>query len=152
MDVLRDPHIETATHEVHAEAGKTRYMIQKEIDRKTWAVKHISSKFACAAISKEDIQLCLYSISDNNSYLRSNRDPVDKMITMLTTWFKPDSVEDGFSLAINSGRGGARLTHSHTRQYHYVLQSLTLWREVRRVVVRLLRDYTCAHHLPVHSP
>jgi Protein of unknown function (DUF2009) len=34
------------------------------------------------------------------------------------------------SLAIRSGRGGARLSHDHAKQYQYVLQSLTLWREV----------------------
>ena len=35
-----------------------------------------------------------------------------------------------FSLAISGGVEGARLTHDHSRQYYYVLQSLTLWREV----------------------
>lgn len=38
--------------------------------------------------------------------------------------------DPSYSLAINDGEGGHRLTHSHTRHYHYVLQSLTLWREV----------------------
>lgn len=28
------------------------------------------------------------------------------------------------------GSQGARLTHSHERQFNYVLQSLTLWREI----------------------
>ena len=31
-------------------------------------------------------------------------------------------------------RGGARLSHSHDRQYAYVLQSLTLWREISHEV------------------
>ncbi len=35
-----------------------------------------------------------------------------------------------YSLAITSGEQGSRLTHSHARHYHFVLQSLTLWREV----------------------
>lgn len=34
-------------------------------------------------------------------------------------------------------RGGARLTHSHERQYNYVLQSLTLWREISHEVGRV---------------
>jgi hypothetical protein len=33
-----------------------------------------------------------------------------------------------------AGTGGARLTHNHERQYHYVLQSLTLWREISHEV------------------
>lgn len=32
---------------------------------------------------------------------------------------------------------GARLTHSHDRQYSYVLQSLTLWREIAQDMFRL---------------
>ena len=34
------------------------------------------------------------------------------------------------SLAIRSGKGGARLSHDHSKQYAYVMQSLTLWREI----------------------
>lgn len=36
-----------------------------------------------------------------------------------------------------AGRGGARLTHNHERQYHYVLQSLTLWREISTDMFKL---------------
>lgn len=45
--------------------------------------------------------------------------------------------EEGFSLAIASGRGGARLSHSHSRQYCYVLQSLHLWKEINEQMFRL---------------
>lgn len=41
----------------------------------------------------------LYSISDNNAYLRFNRDPVDKMIGYLKQYFDPKVPEKGFSLA-----------------------------------------------------
>jgi hypothetical protein len=43
---------------------------------------------------------------------------------------RPEVAEEDGSLAIAGGLGGARLTHNHERQYHYVLQSLTLWREI----------------------
>lgn len=52
------------------------------------------------------------------------------MIKYFLHYFAPESAEPGFSLAISGGREGARLTHSHSRQYSYVLQSLTLWREI----------------------
>ena len=39
--------------------------------------------------------------------------------------------------AITGGRCGARLTHNHERQYHYVLQSLTLWREISTDMFKL---------------
>jgi hypothetical protein len=59
------------------------------------------------------------------------------MIYYLKTFFKPDSYEQGFSLAIVGGRGGARLTHSHEHQYLYVLQSLSLWREILHDMFKL---------------
>jgi hypothetical protein len=33
-------------------------------------------------------------------------------------------------LSILQGQAGARLTHSHERQFNFALQSLTLWREI----------------------
>jgi hypothetical protein len=69
--------------------------------------------------------------------LRFNRDPVDQMIGYLEHFFRPDAVEQGFSLAISGGMGGARLTHSHERQFRYVMQSLSLWRDIANDMFRL---------------
>ena len=68
------------------------------------------------------------------SFLNSNRLPVDKMITLLNSHFSPASCES-HSLAIVSGHEGARLTHSHERQFNFALQSLTLctWMTTDRV-------------------
>lgn len=45
------------------------------------------------------------------------------MITYLTHYFSPDTREDDeYCLAISAGKGGARLTHSHARQYNFALQ------------------------------
>ena len=52
-------------------------------------------------------------------------------------YFKPDKYEEGLSLTISSGVEGARLTHNHNRHYNYVLQSLTLWREIADDMFRL---------------
>jgi len=127
--------------------------------------------YQSSTLSDEEIRLCLYSLGDHNSFLASDRDPVDRMIRLLTTHFYPelpnanrnkerktvldlkdqthsgeedgqstedDDLEDDInSLAISTGKRGARLTHNHTRQYHYVLQSLTLWREVASEMFRL---------------
>lgn len=129
LEVLEDKYVELATREILS-AGKTRAEVQKEIKHKEAAQKHIGKKYCTSKISAEEIQNCLYSIGDNNSYLRSNRDCCQKMIDYLTKYFRAESYEEGFELTIAGGRSGARLTHSHTRQYHYVLQSLTLWREI----------------------
>jgi hypothetical protein len=46
----------------------------------------------------------------------ASRDPADVVLRWLREEFAAGRAEDGFSLAIDAGRGGARLTHSHTRQ------------------------------------
>jgi hypothetical protein len=56
--------------------------------------------------AQEDILRCLYSISDNNSFLLFNRDPIDCMIDYLRHYFRPDAAETGASLAISGGMGG----------------------------------------------
>jgi hypothetical protein len=104
--------------------------------------------------TQEDILRCLYSISDNNSFLLFNRDPVDRMIEYLHTYFRPDYAEVGASLAISGGLAGARLTHNHERQFHYVLQSLTLWREISHDVSAMspCNGYTVAERDVMHDP
>lgn len=136
LDVLRDPKIEIATMVVAPE-GRTRYQIQQLIKAKEKASREIGDTYSNSRISRDGIQQCLYSIADNNYHLYFERDPIDRMITLLTTYFHPDLVQEGYSLAIISGQDGARLSHSHKRQYNYVLQSLTLWREVAHDMFRL---------------
>ena len=65
------------------------------------------------------------------------------MIDYLQHYFRPDRAEPGGSLAIQGGSQGARLTHSHERQYTYVLQSLTLWREISHEVRTCTRLRLC---------
>lgn len=136
LAVLEDELMATATGEILAD-GKSRPEIDRMIKTKERAIETIARRYANDSISYEDIRLCLLSIGDNHSYLRSNRDPCDKMITYLTSLFRPDSYDTHFSLAIMGGRAGARLTHSHTAQYHYVHQSLTLWREIAQDMFKL---------------
>ncbi|CAE6498645.1 unnamed protein product [Rhizoctonia solani] len=92
-------------------------------------------------ISAELLRQCIYSISDNSAFLRVNRDPCEIMIGYLKKYFHPTkhtptkTLEEASkleqpSLAIRNGRNGARLSHDHSKQYTYVLQSLTLWREI----------------------
>lgn len=134
LDVLRDDRISIATKEILAE-GRSRRDIQLDIRAKERAIETLSSKYARrgqGGIDQETIRQCLYSIGDNHAFLRTNRDPCDRMIVYLKKYFDPESAgsHPTQSLAIRSGRGGARLSHDHSKQYSYVLQSLTLWREV----------------------
>ena len=137
LAVLRDPYVSTATQEILPE-GKHRNQIQREIKQKNNAKKIICRRYESRELPYDDIENCLNSISDNNNYLNSNRKPIDRMIRYLHKFFSPTNPsEPAFSLAITTGDGDARLTHSHERQFNYVLQSLTLWREIVNDMFRL---------------
>lgn len=130
LGLLRDNLIAVATTEVYSE-GRSRREVQRDIKRKEQAVETLSTKYATSAFPQEAVRQCIYSISDNHAFLRVNRDPCEKMIELLKEHFHPTQPKDNkTSLAIRSGKGGARLTHDHSRQYAYVLQSLTLWKEI----------------------
>lgn len=94
------------------------------------------SALLCSVL-QEDIRQCLYSIGDNNAFLAFNKEPVEKVISYLKRYFDPQKYEDKLSLAISAGRGGARLSHDHHRQYKYVLHSLTLWKNILHDMFRL---------------
>ncbi|KAF9194913.1 hypothetical protein BGZ50_005546 [Haplosporangium sp. Z 11] len=129
LDVLKNDLVADATKEIIAD-GKSRQQVQQEIRQKERAIEVLSRKYASSNLTPDEIKVCLYSIGDNHSFLRTNRDPCEKMLKYLTTYFQPTTMEEGFSLAIQSGRQGARLTHNHETQYWYINQTLNLWREI----------------------
>lgn len=130
VDMLRDDLITIATKEIYSE-GRPRREVQRDIRSKERAIEHLSDQYQRKDLSQEQVRQCLYSIGDNHAFLRANRDPCEKMIDYLKKFFHPTQSKDPLSsLAIRSGRGGARLSHDHSKQYAYVLQSLTLWREI----------------------
>lgn len=83
-------------------------------------------------LSEDVVEQCIYSLGDHSTYLRFNREPCDRLIYFLKEFFDPEEPgpEPMYSLAIEEGINGARLSHPHSRQYTFVLQSMTLWREV----------------------
>ena len=124
MKVLEDELILSATKEIIPE-GKTRASIQAEIKLKERAIETICRKYSTGKLVKEQIRQALYSIGDNNAFLRANRDPVQKLRHLLFAHFSPTDPQP--SIAIQAGLRGARLSHSHQKQFAYVNQSLTLW-------------------------
>ena len=160
LALLSDELLPTATREITT-AGKSRAQIDKDALRKRTAIKVLTQKYATVKqsrkrssvfsrllffsdpepiadtstsfLTEEDVEQCLYSICDYNTFLRFNREPCDKMIYYLQKYFD----ESCISLAINEGEEGSRLSHSHARQYQFVHQSLSLWREVLHDMFRL---------------
>ncbi|GMH41918.1 hypothetical protein BSKO_09837 [Bryopsis sp. KO-2023] len=136
LKMLSDPLINLATAEIVV-ADKSRPQIQREIKLKEKARDTLAQRYSNRNLSQESILTCLYSIGDNNSFLLYNRDPIDRMIDYLKKYFGPTVNNPGCSLAISMGSQGARLTHNHERQFQYVLQTLTLWREISNDMFKL---------------
>jgi len=130
LRILEDNDIMTATQEILQDGVKDRWDLQKEIKRKEKIVKSLCSKYKNSKITEDEIKFCLYSLTDNNSFLNSNAEPINKILKFLKNFFRGHSAEEGYSLEIQAGVNGARLTHSHEKQYQYVFQSLTLWLEI----------------------
>ena len=140
--MLSDPLMAVATMECPDDKTKTRYQLNERIRTKQKAIRKLSRKYSTSQLDEDDIGQLLYAIGDNSSFLAFHRDPIDKMISLLTAFFSPDEVRDGFSLSIvardnEEDSSSSRLTHSHGRQFHYVLQSLLLWREVTNHMFKL---------------
>jgi len=93
-------------------------------------VKSMCKKYSSYKIKEEELQYCLYSITDNNNFLNANSLPIEKIIFYLKKYFNPDHIEENLDLSISTGDEGARLSHDHKTQYHYVEQSLMLWKEI----------------------
>lgn len=111
--------------------------ITQSIFRSTSSPQSMDDSGGLEEMTQDEVEQCIYSLSDYMVFLRFNRDPVNKMIKYLEKYFSPDKPEGQWSLAIHSGKGGARLDHSHSRQYNFAHQSLTLWREVLHDMIPL---------------
>src|SRR5271170_1793483 len=142
--------------------------VQREIKEKEKAIETLSKRYGkrpprgeklpATIMGEEEVKQVLYAVGDNHgtlsplsivfmvAYLRLNCEPVQRMRDMLHQYFSASAVEKDFSLAISTGRAGARLTHNHARQFQFgspplshrfapfflvangvVDQSLTLW-------------------------
>ena len=134
LDLLNDDLLDPATMEI-IPTNKSRRDIQKEIKLKEKCIEILAKRYATDSFSMEKVRNCLYSIGDNNAFLRVNRDPCQTMSNHLKHFFNESNPNP--SLSISAGRDGARLTHSHQKQFTYVIQSLSLWYEIQENMFEL---------------
>ncbi|KAG8468358.1 hypothetical protein KFE25_013441 [Diacronema lutheri] len=138
LALLGDELLAVATQCIAADPEKNRSQIQAEIRAKEKAVEALVNKYRSATLSADKVRLALYSLGDNNAYMHQARDPIDRMIRLLCVHFPAAAPENAsLSLAIGGGEGGARLSHSHSRQHAFALQSLLLWREIAHEMFKL---------------
>lgn len=134
LKMFQEPLILDAVSEI-APSGP-RPLIQRQIKQKERAVEAITSKYSSRKLDKETIRQVLYSIGDFHAYTNANRKPVVRMLKRLQPFQELES-DPKYSLGIRFGRGGARLSHTHGKQYSYVMQSLELWSLIMRENIRL---------------
>ena len=135
MDLFKDPLTLCATSSI-SPVGKSRAQINRLIRQKEQAIEVVAARYSNRYYSKEDIRQVLYSIGDFNAYINMNRKPVMRMLERLEVFRQPE-IAQKYSIGIQYGRDGARLTHDHWRQWNYVQQSLTLWSIIQREMIRL---------------
>jgi hypothetical protein len=153
-DLLRDPLIKVATREIYASSEKPREQVEAEVKAKNEALAELKRKYAekqpdgpslkpagdlaellkgkqteSSALTEDNVETIVSSISDHFAFQRFNREPCDRMIEYLKTSFSPSNDRE-WSLEISRGRGGSCLSHNHRTQYAFVLQSMLLWREI----------------------
>lgn len=80
--MLDDPLLVQATAEIQA-GDRPRAQIQVDIKRKERARSELARRYRTMKVSEEELLSCIYSISDENTYLRFNKEPVDKASILL---------------------------------------------------------------------
>ena len=139
-------HAATAVVVVEEQERVAAAEVAARVERKRAARAALVAAYGAAdagtGLSAADVERVLASLEDANSYLVSNRDPVQRMLGYLEAFFDPADAGDAregalASLAITYGRGGACLSHTHATQYEFVRQTLLLWREIQTQMFKL---------------
>lgn len=92
-------------------------------------VKEFASKFRKEATV---VEVAVRSLNDANCFANDNVKTTEYFLFLLKQEFSPSHCDELTSLSIAEGEDGSRLTHSHSQQYAFVLQSLTLWKNICR--------------------
>eukprot|EP00750_Incisomonas_marina_P010580 INCI16287.10.p1 GENE.INCI16287.10~~INCI16287.10.p1 ORF type:complete len:756 (+),score=128.52 INCI16287.10:250-2517(+) len=101
------------------------------------------------------LETVLDSLTDAVCTLRMTTSSVTEMIELIGTYFHPHNKKSNVGLAIQNYRGGSRLSHSHTEQFFFVMQTMLLWREVLSNIFQLWQfaedDFIDGEHYRLHN-
>lgn len=158
LGLLQDPLLLDAVAEINT-SGLSRPQIQQMIKAKELAIARLAERYGLPRPSRaqrytllfllivhqstpetpegftqDEIRQVLYSMGDVNAYVRANRAPINRMLQRLE---KFEQEEKHYLLGIRMGVNGARLLHSHHKQYHFCHQLMTLWLILMRDFIHL---------------
>ena len=118
---------------------KDRSKLNRALRFKDRSVDELVKEWANKAkIEPLKVELAVRSLNDASCFANDNVDSTEELIELLKKFFTTDtpaSRED--DLSIKEGQEGSRLTHAHAMQYTFVLQSLSLWKNISRKMFRL---------------
>lgn len=83
------------------------------------------------------VEIAIRSLNDANCFANDNVTTTERLLKLLKESFSASTFSDETNLSIEDGADGSRLTHSHSQQYSFVLQSLTLWKNICRSMYSL---------------
>ena len=111
---------------------KDRSLLNRALRFKDRSVDSLVKEYVRKTNKKaEVIELAIRSLNDATCFANDNVDSTAEMIDLLKLHFSPGQPKKReVDLSITEGAGGSRLTHQHTMQYTFVLQSLTLWKNI----------------------
>ncbi|KAG8343208.1 putative Protein of unknown function (DUF2009) [Trypanosoma vivax] len=92
-------------------------------------VKEYSTKFGR---QQSEVEVAIRSLNDANHFANENVSSTIELLALLKEHFTPDHPTETTDLNIVEGVNGSRLTHNHRCQYFFVLQSLSLWKNICR--------------------
>eukprot|EP01095_Lingulamoeba_sp_RSL-Kostka_P006964 TRINITY_DN2208_c3_g1_i2.p1 TRINITY_DN2208_c3_g1~~TRINITY_DN2208_c3_g1_i2.p1 ORF type:complete len:592 (+),score=182.54 TRINITY_DN2208_c3_g1_i2:25-1800(+) len=152
IDILLDPLLAQATLHIEQGLKNIEELVEAKKESRATLIKTYGSPLYNTTVT--EVEMIIDSIADSNSYIVQNRNPVDKMLFYLENIFDKNQPEEGYSLAIQAGKGGSKLSHKHSTQYEFVKQSLLLWREIQHEMFQLwikadkdLLNERCAYRL-----
>ncbi|KAJ9453389.1 hypothetical protein DIPPA_52536 [Diplonema papillatum] len=103
--------------------------LNKSLRKKSRTVKKLLREYSTSS-TRDAMEQLIYSIDDRNVYIMQNATPISEIIGLLKKFFSPEKPTEMNNLAITEGEEGSRLTHRHEKQYYFVLQSLSFWKNI----------------------
>lgn len=117
---------------------KSRATLNKCLRCKDVTVNALVKDYASKQhLMSDRVEIVVRSLNDANCFSNDNVASTEKLLELLKRYFSPTSSNEMSNLAIEDGNDGSRLTHNHACQYSFVLQSLTLWKNICRKIYAL---------------
>lgn len=112
---------------------KDRNLLNKALRFKDVTVDRMVKKHAKESGAKvDDVEMCVRSLNDANNFANDNVVSTVRLIELLRELFPVTDPQSDTDLSITEGASGSRLTHDHSKQFYFVLQSLSLWKNICR--------------------